>query len=65
MTAAELQTARAALGLTQGALASALGVDRRTIQYWEGGDRSIPETIARLIRLALVDAALLDRLAAA
>ncbi len=65
MTGPELQTARAALGLTQGALASALGVGRRTIQQYEADDRAIPEPIARVVRLAVSEAGLLDRLAAA
>ena len=65
MTGPELQTARTALGMTQGALASALGVDRRTVQFWEAGDRAIPETVARIVRLAIAEPELLMRLAAA
>ena len=52
MTGEELIVARAALGYTQGDLASTLGVGRRTIQHWEAGERLVPEPIARIIRLA-------------
>jgi transcriptional regulator with XRE-family HTH domain len=65
MTSAELQTARASLGLTQGALASALGVGRRTIQQYEADDRAIPETIGRVLRAALIDRTILERIASA
>ncbi len=65
MTPADFRAIRAALGMTQGGLASALGVARRTIQHWEDGDRSVPETVARLMRLAASDAAILPRLKAA
>lgn len=65
MTGPELLAARTALGLTQGALAAALGVDRRTVQFWEAGDRGIPETVARIMRLAATEPELLPRLASA
>jgi DNA-binding transcriptional regulator YiaG len=65
VTASELQTARAALGLTQGGLATALGVGRRTVQNWEADDRAIPETVAKILRAALVDRTMLDRIASA
>jgi DNA-binding transcriptional regulator YiaG len=62
LTGAELQTARAALCLTQGALADCLGVSRRSIQHWEAGGRAVPETVARIMRLAQTDPELLTRL---
>lgn len=65
MTPADFHAARTALGLTQGALASAIGVDRRTVQFWEAGGRAVPETVARLVRLAVSEPGLLSRLAAA
>jgi transcriptional regulator with XRE-family HTH domain len=65
MTAAELQAARSALGFTQGALASALGVGRRTVQHWEADERAIPETVAKVLRAAQVDRTIIDRISAA
>ena len=65
MSPTDFLAARTALGFTQGALAAALGVDRRTVQFWEAGDRAIPETVARVIRLAIAEPELLMRLAAA
>lgn len=65
MTPAEFLAARTALGLTQGALADTLGVIRRTIQFWEAGDRTIPETVARIMRAACEHRELLAWLAAA
>jgi DNA-binding transcriptional regulator YiaG len=63
MTPTELHAARKALGLTQGAFAAALGVTRRSVQFWEAGDRAIPETVARLVRLAVSEPQILVRLA--
>lgn len=65
MTGPEFQAARAALGLTQGSLASDLGCSRRTVQYWESDEHPIPETVSRVIRLALIDPTILVRIAAA
>lgn len=62
MTPAEFTAARAALGYTQGGLASVLGVGRRAVQYYEAGNRAIPEPIARIIRLGLIDKTILTRL---
>ena len=42
MTGAELLAARAALGLTQGGLATLLECGRRTVQHWESDEREIP-----------------------
>jgi len=64
MTGAELLAARTALGLTQGSLATALGAGRRSVQHWEAGERAIPETVARVMRAALIDRTILDRIAA-
>ena len=61
MTPAEFLAARAALGLTQGGLAEALGVSRRTVEQWECGGRNIPEPLARVIRLVSADPELLRR----
>ncbi|WP_299956656.1 DNA-binding transcriptional regulator [Acidocella sp.] len=65
MTPAELHAARTALGMTQGALASALGVGRRTIQQYEAGDRAIPELVARIVRAAIKNREILNAIAAA
>jgi len=65
MNGADLLAARSALGLTQGALATALGVGRRTVQQYEADDRAVPETIAKVMRAALIDRTILDRIAAA
>ncbi len=62
MTAGDLAAHRATLGLTQGALATKLGVSRRAIQQWEAAERAIPEIIARVMRLAALDTEILDRL---
>lgn len=53
MTAAEFAAARAALGLTQAALAAAMEVDTRTVRRWEAGDREIPGPARVLLRLML------------
>lgn len=60
MTGAELRAIRAELGKTQGALASDLGIGQRTVQQYEAEDRSIPETIARVVRAVLVHPELLE-----
>ena len=65
MTPAELLAARTALGLTQGALASALGVGRRTVQHWESADREIPELVARVVKAGVADPKILEAVAAA
>jgi DNA-binding transcriptional regulator YiaG len=47
MTAHELKTIRADLGLTAEAFATILGVaDGRTVRRWEGGERAIPGPVA-------------------
>ncbi len=45
MDAAEFATARIALGLSQSAIAAALGVDQGTISRWESGKVRIPAAI--------------------
>ena len=51
MPGPELRALRAALGLTQAALARRLGVSLRCYQRWEAS--TLPRTRATLIRLAL------------
>jgi len=60
MTPAELLAARNILGLTQGALATALGASRRAVQFWEAGERAIPELVARVIRSEMEGFEVLD-----
>jgi len=60
MTPAELLAARNILGLTQGALATALGASRRAVQFWEAGERAIPELVARVIRAEMEGFEMLD-----
>lgn len=50
MTPTGLKRIRRELGLTQEALAEAVGVDRVTVARWETGLRGIPEPTARLIQ---------------
>ena len=52
-----------ALGLTQGSLAVVLGAGRRTVQHWEAGERAIPVLVSRVLRAALIDRSILDRIA--
>jgi transcriptional regulator with XRE-family HTH domain len=42
----ELQAARHRLGLSQEALAKALGVTRSAVAKWEGGTLSVPTMVA-------------------
>lgn len=50
MTPAQLKRIRAALRLTQSALAEKVGVTQNTVARWEIGARGIPEPAARLIQ---------------
>jgi repressor LexA len=49
MTPEELKRIREKLGLTQEALAEALGVHRVTLAKWEAGTHNVPEPVARLV----------------
>ena len=60
MTPAEFLAARNILGLTQGALASYLGASRRAVQFWEAGERAVPELVARVIRAEMAGFEMLD-----
>lgn len=50
MTPTSLKRIRRELGLTQEALAAAVGVARETVARWETGVHGIPEPTVRLIR---------------
>ena len=54
MTPAELKSLRSRLGYTQQELAEAVGVSRRAIIYWELGERAIPKTAEKLIKLMII-----------
>lgn len=49
VTAQEFRDARAELGWTQSATASALGVTLRAVQYYEAGQRAIPGPVDRIM----------------
>src|SRR5262249_21731315 len=53
MSGAEVRKLRKAAGLTQGALARRLGVQKSTVYRWETGRTRITRPMARLIRLLL------------
>ena len=46
----EMKRIREALGMTQEEFADEIGVHRVTVAKWEGGDRTIPEPVARLVQ---------------
>ena len=51
MTAAEIKQARQQLGLTQAAMAKAMGIGTRKLERWEGGHSPISAEGATLLRL--------------
>lgn len=51
MTPAEFKEARARLGLTQAALAEALGVTARCVRRYEAGHRKVSAPAAKLLGL--------------
>ena len=53
MNPTEIKQARQQAGLTQSAFAALLGVSIKTVQAWEGGWRTCPEPMQKLIRLVL------------
>lgn len=60
MTGAELKAARAELGWTQSALASAIGTTLRAVQYYEAGQRPVPGPVQKLVAMTLDLARKLD-----
>ncbi len=55
MTPLALKTLRLGSGLTQGGLAVLLGVNVRSVQRWEAGDRRIGPLAASAIRYAVLE----------
>lgn len=53
MTAKQFQAALDRLGLSQVGAARLFGADPRTARRWALGERSIPESVAILLRLML------------
>jgi DNA-binding transcriptional regulator YiaG len=63
MSPAEFAAIEAALGITDGALARALGCSGdRTVRRWRNGERAIPGTVATLMRLLFCSPAARDQL---
>lgn len=57
MTPAEFKSARKALGLSQTAMAQALGIsDDRTVRRWEAGPQDVPGPVAVAVAYMLRDA---------
>lgn len=53
MTPNDYRTAIGSLGLTQAGAAQLLGVDARTSRKWANGEREVPPTAARFLRLLI------------
>ena len=51
MTPADFRSALQRLGLSQTGASRILGVADRTIRSWLTGERSVPEPVAKLMRL--------------
>lgn len=63
MTPEDLRAILSRLGLTQTGAAMLLGVGTRTMRHWISGDVFIPETVARVLRMADAGKLSLDKLA--
>lgn len=57
-----LRAALTATGLSQLALAEALGVDGRTVRRWLAGDSAVPGPVDRLCRLLAAEPSLVLQL---
>ena len=53
MTPEQLKQARHQLGLTQAAMANAMGIGTRKLERWEGGHSPISPEGARLVEMLL------------
>lgn len=53
MTPKEFKACRDKLGLSLTGMASALGVTRRCVQYYQSGERPIPKTVEKLCQILL------------
>jgi DNA-binding transcriptional regulator YiaG len=53
MTPKDMERVREQLGLTRAQLAEALGVSRRAVVYWEGGERPITRVVELAVGMLL------------
>ena len=53
MTSSQIKQARHQLGLTQAAMAKAMGIGTRKLERWEGGHSPISPEGARLVEMLL------------
>lgn len=53
MTSDEYRAALEALGLSQVEGSAVLGSDERTSRRWASGERSVPPSVAKLLRLMI------------
>lgn len=54
MTAAEqIKSIRASTGLSQAKFSAAFGIQCRTLEKWESGDRKPPDYVINLLRIAV------------
>lgn len=51
MTPADFRSCLQRLGLSQTGASRVLGVSDRAVRQWIAGDRSVPEPVAKLLRL--------------
>lgn len=65
MTPEQYRTSIAALGLTQVSAAYLFGVDARTSRRWALGERPVPGSVVKLLRLMLTGRLSLDDVRAA
>lgn len=65
MTATDFRSAIERLGLSQVGASRVLGVSDRAVRQWIAGDRSVPEPVAKLLRLMASGAVTPDQVGAA
>lgn len=51
--AAQIKPIRASTGLPQAKFSAAFGIQYRTLETWESGDRKPPEYVINLLRIAV------------
>lgn len=65
MTHADFRSTLQRLGLSQTGASRVLGVADRTIRSWLTGERSVPEPVAKLLRLMATGAVTTEQVEAA